>query len=155
MIPWMLARLEHNSHTAFTQRELTEAFPEEFQQARQQRLVRRVGVPPSPGALGTYRHPSGRTWLVTSTTDGYEAFDGEDPEADPVSVSVDDLVLWSIDLDIFAIKLQQANGLRGKPDQLNQWLYFLGESNEVGDKTAYVLALFSGEDIASEQLLML
>ncbi len=72
-----------------------------------------------------------------------------------MSVSVDDLVLWSIDLDIFAIKLQQANGLRGKPDQLNQWLYFLGESNEVGDKTAYVLALFSGEDIASEQLLML
>ncbi len=155
MIPWMLARLEQNPHTAFTEKELKEAFPEEFQQARQQRLVRRVSVPPSPGALGTYRHPSGHTWLVASTADGYEAFDGEDSEADPVTVSVDDLVLWSIDLEIFAIKLQQANGLRGKPDQLNQWLYFLGERNEVGDKTAYVLALFSVEDIASEQLLML
>ena len=47
----MLARLEQNPHTAFTQRELTEAFPEEFEQARQQRLVRRVGVPPAQEPL--------------------------------------------------------------------------------------------------------
>ena len=66
MIPWMLEQLEGNPHAVFPHRELAEGFPEEFQQARQQSLVRRAAGPPGPGQEGSYRHPSGGTWLVVA-----------------------------------------------------------------------------------------
>lgn len=152
MIPWMLEQLERDPHAVFTQRKLGEGFPEEFQQARQQGLVRRVAGPPSPGQEGSYRHPSGGTWVVVAVEGGYEAFDDEDPENDAVIVEVQDLILWTIDLESWARAFQEASGVHGRPGPLNDELYFLGERLIKESRTAVVLGLVSNEDIALRSL---
>ena len=152
MIRWMLGRLEQSPHAVFSERELKVRFPKEFEGAKSERLIRRVTGPPSIGSTGAYAHQSGVTYVVVPVEGGYEAFDPEDPEADPVVVDTSDLVQWSLDLEAFARKIQQANGLTGTPEALDHRLWFLGESDDRGKRLAYFLAFLREDDTAVSQL---
>jgi hypothetical protein len=145
MISWLLARLELNPYAVFLEKELTERFPEEFQQARWERLVRRVAGPPGPGAVGGYPHPSGKTYVVVPLPEGgYEAFDDEDVEADPVMLTAVDLVRWTLDLPVVCRKFQEMNGLTGNPECLDACLWFLGEKESEEKGVAHLLGFLSG-----------
>ncbi|MFQ6029244.1 MAG: hypothetical protein ACE5Q6_17340, partial [Dehalococcoidia bacterium] len=144
----MLERLERNPHAVFTQLELASRFPEEFQRAKDGRQVRRVTAPPSPGESGAYVHPSGRTYVVVPVPGGWEAFDDEDPEEDPIRVSSEDLVRWTLGLEALAQRIQKASGLHGRPGSLDDHQFFLGEKLFEDTRVAVVLGLFSNEDIA-------
>ena len=137
----MLGRLEQNPHSVFTERELTGGFPQEFEEVKRERLIRRVTSPPVIGSTGAYPHPSGRTYVVVPVEGGYEAFDDEDPEVDPVMVDIVDLVKWTVDLGVLAQGIQRSSGLSGKPETLDARLWYLGEKEKGGARAAYVLAL--------------
>lgn len=144
MIPWMLGRLELSPYAVFSQRELIERFPEEFEQARRERLILRVAGPPTEDSTGSYAHPSGKTYVVVPVAGGYEAFDDEDPEVDPINVETIDLVQWTLDLEVFAERVQQANDLSGQPEALDSRLWFLGATENDDLRVAYLLGLFDG-----------
>ena len=112
----MLERLEKSPHAVFSERQLTNSFPLDFERAKQDRMIRRLSGPPGVGGIGAYTHPSGRTYVVVPVENGYEAFDDEDPEADPVIVAPADLVQWGLDLAVLSQRIQEANGLRGQPE---------------------------------------
>ncbi|MFQ6026962.1 MAG: hypothetical protein ACE5Q6_05530 [Dehalococcoidia bacterium] len=143
MISWILGQLERNIDSCFSQRELTEFFPQEFGQARSERMLRRVGGPPGPGELGAYRHTSGEVYQVMLTPQGYKAFADDDFDVVPFKVEVTDLAMWTLDVMSFALRFQQANGLNGKPEALDPRLWFLGYREAEKTRTAYLLALLN------------
>jgi hypothetical protein len=144
MIPWLLARLDLNPHAVFSEKELTERFAEEFREARWECLVRRVAGPPGPGSVGGYPHPLGNTYVMVPLPEGgYEAFDDEDVEADPVKLTAADLVRWTLDLTVLCKKFQEVSGLTGSPECVDSRLWFLGEKESDGKRVAYFLAFLS------------
>ena len=75
---------------------------------------------------------------------GYDAFDDEDLEVDPIRLTGVDLVQWTLDLEAFAAVVQEANGLSGKPEELESRLWFLGSKERDGTPAAYLLGLLDG-----------
>ena len=150
MIAWMLARLEHDPHAVFYEKELVEQFPDEFEKARAERLLRRV----PQGSTYSYGLPRPRV-LVDCADGTFEAWDDEDPEADPVVLTAAELRRWQLSLKGLALKLRQANGLMGEPGSLGDRLFFIGETLRDGLHIAFVLCLFHVQDSALRDLKML
>lgn len=140
MIRWMLTRLERDPHAVFQERDLKSRDEAEFEQLRRGRLVRRL---PGVGVGDSYSDPSGRLLTVVANPDGsLEAIDDEDPEFGPVPVEPADSSLWQLDLEALARRVQQANGLSGQPEPLDDRLFFLGEAEHDGLRVAFILGLF-------------
>jgi len=133
----MLARMEKSPSAAFYEKELAGRFPEEFEQAKRDRLLQRVQAQLDGGSY-TFQ---GRTLSVVCDEGKIEAFDDEDPEFDPIELSPDDLVRWRLDLEAFAERFQEANGLRGAPGRLHDRLFLLGEGERNGVRASFVLGL--------------
>jgi hypothetical protein len=155
MMAWMLAELERATYRVFYQKELEVGFPKEFPQAVRERLLTRVPLELREGVVGYYSYRLHRPYLVYYEKGVLEAFDDEDPEVEPLLLSRADLVQWTLDLKGFALRIQEANGLTGKPEALSDRLYFVGEQDEEEGRTAFVLTLVSCEDMALEKLMAL
>ena len=141
MICQLLARLEKSPWVIFYERELAERFPAEFGEARRQGLLRRVPVRVDGGACDP---GLGRPLTTVATSDGIEAFDDEDPEAEPLHLKSADLVRYEVDLAAVARKLRDMNGLRGESCGLDdERLHFIGEWRAQNERTAVVLLLAS------------
>jgi hypothetical protein len=145
----MLARMEKTPTAVFYEKELVEGFPADFEWAKRKRLLRRV---PTQVDGGSYSFGQGRTLTVVSDDGQTEAFDDEDPEAEPVHLSLADLAQWRLDLETLARSFQEANGLDGKPDSLDDRLFFLGEAERNDCKAAYVLGLLHEPRVAQALL---
>ncbi len=141
MICQLLARLEKSPWVIFYERELAERFPAEFGEARRQGLLRRVPVRVDGGACDP---GLGRPLTTVATSDGIEAFDDEDPEAEPLHLKSADLVRYEVNLGAVARKLRDMNGLRGESCGLDdERLHFIGEWRAQNERTAVVLLLAS------------
>jgi hypothetical protein len=145
----MLARLEKDPGAVFYERELLEWFPLEFEQAKGEGLLR--GVPANLEG-GSYSFGLSRPYTVVTEGDRIEAFDDEDPEADPIPLTMADLVRWSLDMQVLALRFQETNCLRGVPCVLDDRLFFLGEAKMDGQLVAVVLALVSEPRQAGQHL---
>jgi hypothetical protein len=149
VIRWMLTRMEKSPSAVFYEKELTERFPNEFEQAKREKLLRHVETPLDGGSYGLGRS---RPLTVVSVGDKFEAFDDEDPEFDPIELTPADLARWRLDLKALAWRFQQANGLDGKPDALDDRLFFMGEAKRDDLSLAFVLALLPEERSARRVL---
>ena len=152
MIPWMLAQLEKNPHSVFYQKELEARFPENFSRSVRERLLSQVPLQLHDGVVGLYDYGLRRPYTVFYQNGILEAFDDEDTEAEPIMLTRADLVQWTLELPVLAESIQKTNGLSGQPGPLSESLYFVGEREDEGRKTAWVLALLSNEDIAMDKL---
>jgi hypothetical protein len=140
----LLARLEKGPWAVFHERELAKSFAAGFEEARREGLLRRVPVRVDGGS---YDSGSGRPLTLVATSKGIEAFDDEDPEAEPLHLKSTDLVHYEVDLGAVARKLREANELRGEPCDLgDQRLYFIGEWRSQNQRGAAVLLLASDPD---------
>jgi hypothetical protein len=136
----MLARMEKVPFAVFPERDLIARDPAEFERLKRERLVRRL---PGAGVGDSYSGPSGRLLTVVANPDGsLEAIDDEDPEFGPVPVEPADSSSWQLDLEAVARRVQQANGLSGQPEPLDDRLFFLGEAEHDGLRVAFILGLF-------------
>jgi len=88
VIRWMLTLMEKSPSAVFYEKELTERFPNEFEQAKREKLLRHVETPLDGGSYGLGRS---RPLTVVSVGDKFEAFDDEDPEFDPIELTPADL----------------------------------------------------------------
>lgn len=149
MIRWMLGRVEKSPSAVFYEKELVERFPADFEWAKRERLLRRVQTQVDGGS---YSFGQTRSLTVVSDEGQIEAFDDEDPEAEPVQLTLADLARWRLDLEVLARSFQEANGLRGKPESLDDRLFFLGEGERNDCKAAYVLGLLHEPRVAQALL---
>lgn len=149
MIRWMLARMEKSPSAVFYEKELAGRFPADFEWAKKERLLRRVQTQVDGGS---YSFGQGRTLTVVSDDGQIEAFDDEDPEAEPVQLTLADLAQWRLDLEALAQSFQEANALHGKPESLDGRLFFLGEAKRNDCKAAYVLGLLHEPRVAQALL---
>ena len=148
----MLTRMEKSPSAVFYEKELTERFPNEFEQAKREKLLRHVETPLGGGSYGLGRS---RPLTVVSVGDKFEAFDDEDPEFDPIELTPADLARWRLDLEALAERFQKANRLRGAPGRLHDRLFFLGEGERNGVKASFVLGLLHEQRSAQTVLLSL
>lgn len=140
----MLERLERSPLEVFSQTELKTKFPDDFEQSRTEGLLRMVCAPPGPGDTNSYVGPSGNTLVVVPVSRAYEAFDDEDPEAEPIRLTGEDLVQWTLDLEAFSQQIQQAKELTGLPEELEPRLWFLGSKEYDGMLIGYLLGFLDG-----------
>jgi len=148
----MLARMEKTPSAVFYEKELVERFPADFEWAKRERLLRRVQT---RAHGGSYSFGQGRTLTVVSDGDQIEAFDDEDPEAEPLRLTLADLARWRLDLEALAGSFQKASGLCGKPEPLGDRLFFLGEADRSDCRAAYVLGLLHEPRVAQTLLVAL
>ena len=151
MIRWMLARMEKSPSAVFYEKELVERFPADFEWAKRERLLSRVQTQLEGGSYTLH----GRTLSVVCDEGKIEAFDDEDPEFDAIELGPDDLARWRLDLQTFAERFQEANGLRGAPGTLHDRLFFLGEGERNGAWASFVLGLLHERRSAQTILLSL
>lgn len=148
MIHWMLAQLEKNPAATFYEKDLIARFPEGFEQAKAEHILKRLPHPLSKETYVTYHRGLPRSHVVIPRDDGVlEAFDPEDPEAEPIELSPSDLIQWTVDRDRLALKFQKTNSLAGQPQALDHRMHFLGTKLTHGLRIAVVLGLFSSEAI--------
>jgi hypothetical protein len=141
VIRQLLARLEKSPWAIFYEWELAQSFPGEFEEARREGLLRRVPVRVDGGA---YDSGLGQPLTLVATGEGIEAFDDEDPEAEPLRLKNTDLVRYEVDLGAVARKFRETNGLRGLSCDLeDQRLHFIGEWRSQNQRGAAVLLLAS------------
>ncbi len=145
----MLGHMEKSPTAVFYEKELRQQFPEDFELARQERLLRRVETDPDGGS---YAHGLPRPHAVIIEDGKIEAIDDENPEVDPIELTLADLTEWSLDLETVGRRCQQANSLKGKPSHLDDRLFFLGETHRSGSKLAFVLGLLSDQRSARRLL---
>jgi len=145
VIRWMLAFMEKSPSAVFYEKELAGRFPADFEWAKRERLLCRVQTKIDGGS---YSFGQTRTLTVVSNENQIEAFDDEDPEAEPILLTLADLARWRLDLEALARSFQQANGLHGKPESLDDRLFFLGEAERDDHKAAYVLGLLHEPRVA-------
>ena len=134
MIRWILGKMEHTPNAVFYRRELEQGFPEGFQQALQDGLLIKVA-----SNFKSYSYGLDTTYRVVQTDSGFEAIDEDEPETEPIPLSTSDFLRYRLNLDTFAKLVQNKNGLTGKPFQLNERLFFIGEAESEGKILAYVL----------------
>jgi len=139
VIRWMLTRMEKSPSAVFYEKELAERFPNEFEQAKREKLLRHVETSLDGGSYALGRS---RPLTVVSVGGKFEAFDDEDPEFDPVELALADLARWRLDLEALAKRFQQTNRLTGTPDTLDDRLLFIGGTARDGLALAFLLGLF-------------
>jgi hypothetical protein len=149
VIRWILARMEKSPSAVFYEKELAGRFPADFEWAKRERLLCRAQAQVDGGS---YSFGQARSLTVVSDEGQIEAFDDEDPEAEPVQLTLADLVQWRLDLEALALSFQEANGLHGKPESLDDRLFFLGEAERSDCKAAYVLGLLHEPRVAQALL---
>ncbi|MBI2868494.1 MAG: hypothetical protein HYX96_01555 [Chloroflexi bacterium] len=149
MIGWILERMEENPNAVFYGKELQERFPESFNQAIADRLLRRL-----PTDFGSYGYGHG-SYLVIETESSFEALDEDDPEAEPIPLLAEDFAQYKLDLPVLAGLIQRANQLSGKPTPISERLFFLGDIDRDGVPIGYVLALVNASPITQAILLSL
>ena len=152
MIRWMLTRMEKSPSAVFYEKELAERFPNEFEQAKREKLLRHVETSLDGGSYALGRS---RPLTVVSVGGKFEAFDDEDPEFDPIELAPGDLSQWRLDLEAFAERFQKANGLAGAPGRLHDRLLFLGVGERKGIRASFVLGLLDEPRSAQTVLLSL
>jgi hypothetical protein len=130
--------MEKSPSAVFYGRELVQHFPEAFEQAKRERLLSRVVM---KADVGSYGYGLSRPHVLIRDGDRIEAFDDEDPEADIIELTQDDLARWRLDLGVLAQRFQEANGLSGKEGALDSRLFFLGDARRHGLSVAFVLGL--------------
>lgn len=123
MIEWLLARVEKNPHSTFTNSELLQLTSQAMEALGAPGSFRRVPIEPECAEI-TWR--DGRTLTVMVTEDGMEAFDERDPDFEPVAVDMADLESWQFDLLAFAKVVQSPNGLVGEPALIHERIVFAG-----------------------------
>jgi len=105
----MLEQMERSPRAVFYEKELRERFSEEFQTARDAKLLRSV---PTRLDGGTYSRGLAKPYLVFEDEGSLEAFDDEDPEAEPIPLTMADLARWRLVLvpseDRAALCVEQA-----------------------------------------------
>ena len=145
----MLGRLEKNPHPVFSERELRTQDDVAFGQLRHDGLLvrRRVTAP-----FGLYSDVMGtRVVTIVEDRDGsYEAYDEDDPEFEPVPVSVADLPRWEVNLQRLIAQFRVANQFGKLSGRLEERLILLGTGP---DAFAVVLALLPNERLARPFLL--
>lgn len=149
MICWMLAEMEETPGAVFYETELREHFLEEFEQAKDAGLLRRVQVRIEGGS---FANGLSRPYALFDDGTTIEAFDDEDPEAELIPLTMEDLARWRLDLQELALRFQETNCLRGAPCVLDERLFFLGEAKMDGQLVAFVLALVSEPRQARQHL---
>ena len=152
MIRWMLRRMEKSPAAVFYEKELVDQFADQFERAKQERLLCRVSTEPTGGSYGL---GFDRPLTVVRDGDRLEAIDDEDPEFDPVELKPTDLVRWRLDLEALARCMQKVNGLSGGPESLDDRLFFLGEADHDGLRVGFILGLISDAAAAWPLLAML
>ena len=148
----MLTRMEKSPSAVFYEKELAERFPNEFEQAKREKLLRHVETSLDGGSYALGRS---RPLTVVSVGGKFEAFDDEDPEFDPIELAPGDLSQWRLDLEAFAERFQKANGLAGAPGRLHDRLLFLGVGERKGIRASFVLGLLDEPRSAHTVLLSL
>jgi len=138
LIRWILWELEQLPTALFSERELKDRFPEEFESCRRQGLIHRVAPPLGTTSCTT---ADGHRHTVIPEDAGFLVLDDDDPEAQPVQLTIGDLARWRLDLGVFARKFQGTNGLGGNQGALDSRLYFLGDTKRDGLSVAFVLGL--------------
>jgi len=137
----MLDCLELDPNRVFYETELIGQFgPKEFADARGARLLRRVAL-----GFSFSTGQKGPKLLADARDGGYDAYDDEKPDEDPVGVSSADVVRWSLNLAALAESFRDANGLTGVPGPLDERLYYLGLTTRK-PVTAVVLGLLAEPD---------
>jgi hypothetical protein len=134
----MLRELEQLPTALFSERELKDRFPKEFDTCRRQRLIHRVAPPLGTTSCTT---ADGHRHTVIPEGAGFLALDEDDPEADPVQLTIADLARWRLHLGVLARRFQVANGLSGREGTLCSRLFFLGDARRDGLSVAFVLGL--------------
>lgn len=148
MIFWMLTELERNLENAWYEKDLAALFPKALEQAKRDRLVKRLPIPLSkPVAL--YHRGLKRSYVVIERDDGIlEGFDPQDPEAEPIELNAGDMAQWTLDFSRLSRKYQEVNALKGQPEDLGDGLHFLGESGDEDHRIAFVLGLLYDSSLA-------
>ncbi len=128
--------MEKSPPAVFYEKELVGRFPEEFERAKSERLLRHVQTQVDGGS---YAFGQSRSLTVVSDEGKIEAFDDEDPEFDPIELAPDDLIRWCLDLNELGLRFQQANQLSGIPGAIDDRLLYLGEAGHGGLQIGFVL----------------
>jgi hypothetical protein len=145
----MLTEMEKTPGAVFYERELRERFLDDFEKAKDAGLLMSVQVRIEGGS---FANGLSRPHALFDDGATIEAFDDEDPEAEPIPLTIEDLSRWRLDLQELALRFQETNCLRGVPCVLDERLFFLGEAKMDGQLIAFVLALFSGSRQAGQHL---
>jgi hypothetical protein len=134
--------MEQNPNAVFYGRDLERQFPEDFRQAIAERLIIRI-----PTNIDGYSGDDGTLRIVLETEDGFEAIDQDDPEAEPVSLNIEDLTRYKLNVEAYTKRVQEINKLTGKAMFISERLFFLGESRSENTAIAYVLAFINDAPI--------
>lgn len=122
---------------AFYDKDLARRFPDEFVEAKKDKLIHRV--------------PRGRTYdfevdrprtVIPDDNGMLEAYDPDDPDAEPLTLSADALTRWRVDLFVLAKRFQLANELRGSAETFRPRLHFLGDLERNGARLGFFLGFF-------------
>jgi len=136
----MLTRLEKNPRALFEEWELKRQDPAGFEDAMRTGLVRRL---PAPRLGDSYVDPSGRLRTVVANPDGtLEAIDEDDPECDPVPVTLSEVASWTVNVDLLCQRFREVNILSGDFGRLHERLHLLGD---LSPDRAIVLAFLLDE----------
>ncbi len=140
MIHWMLTRLEKNPRALFEEWELEKQNPAALEAIKREGLIRRL---PAPRLGDSYVDPSGRLRTVVANPDGtLEAIDEDDPECDPVPVTLSEVASWTVNVDLLCQRFREVNILSGDFGRLHERLYLLGD---LSPGRAVVLAFLPDE----------
>jgi hypothetical protein len=150
LIHWILSQMEENPNAVFYGRELEERFPDSVESSVKGKLIVRI----SPES-GSYSYGLSSQYRIVESEDGFEAIDEDDPEAEPIHLSNDDLARYKLDLVSFARRVQQANTLTGTPSKITDRLFFLGEADVKDELTACILAFINAAPITHQVLSVL
>jgi hypothetical protein len=145
---WMLERLEKTPTAVFSQRELENRFEGAFANARREKLVRRVPI--EDGSLACFH--GGRLLTLIQESGRLVAFDDEDVNFDPVELDPREFVFWQLDFEALGRRVQKANGLSGRPEVLDERLYYFGEVRHPDARVSLVLGLFHAPVLAMRVL---
>lgn len=123
---------------AFHEGELTAGF--DFDALRASKFVRLAG---RLGEGDTLDAGQRLLTLVRGPDGTLEGVDLTDPYFHPIAIDDETCRLWELDLEGIAARFQKENGWTGRPTPLSHRLFFLGEAEPAGERTAFVLCLAS------------
>ncbi len=124
MIHALLARLEHNPESLFSESDFATSDGLNFLSwSKSNDLLQALPIDPSAFGVST---ADGRVLDVADDGFGCELFDPEDPEFEPIPVDVTKLRRWRVNLEKLASLLARENGTRGNPELVRRRLLLLG-----------------------------
>ncbi len=138
----VLRQLERFPEAEFRESELAEA-PEAMAELASQKILRFVQSDPEQTTYPCPEPGPECTDRVVSCINGRLLAVCTCPaEKEPIELSRPDLRRWRVDLGEIAQRFQEANGLTGEPEPLEDRLLFIGEKRQDDLSLAFALGLF-------------